>query len=353
MKYLFFQVEKNFIFVVICSLFLTMRKCVEKFEKDESKLNPLFMFMGQSLAIFVFLYQKKFSKHKANSKNAINCVDSNYMISIHILIFFCSFLGFIGFYDFTNEFPHKIIKNYDNINELKTIFLCIFILFDEKYFLKIETCQHHYLGFSIIIFSLIMSIVIKNPNLNIFVFSEFFLILIIFIESQFIEAILYTFEKKLTYEFFVNENYLCFFEGLIGIISTSIYFLWISQINLENLSINKLCIFLYILSSFLFNVYIYKIVNESRPSKIVIIQFFSSMIIKLYELVFEHRINYFYIDLILLLGGFIYCEIIVLNFCGFGKNTKKITMKRAMNETFSSTSEYKSEMPNIDNIIIN
>ena len=68
MKYFFFQVEKNFIFVVICSLFLTMRKCVEKFEKDESKLNPLFMFMGQSLAIFVFLYQKNFQNTKQIQK---------------------------------------------------------------------------------------------------------------------------------------------------------------------------------------------------------------------------------------------------------------------------------------------
>ena len=290
------------------------------------------MFLGETLSGIIYLYQKKtILKHRKKIHSYLNYnpkIDPDYnKYFIHKYIFFCAFLDFISSFDISKYFPYSISKLSMAFDYLDKISLCLFF--------------------------------IKNIKSNLS-FSVLFCF-IVSLESQYILSMIYSIEKKLFYEYFENIFHLCCFEGIYGNIILLLYVVFIyrdysslfDNLNKEtNIFILILFCILYCILTCIYNIYIYKITYEGRPSFNIVGDIFYVFLLNILNLIFEKEVFDFHFvisNIFSLLGGFIFTEFMTLNFWNLDEFTKNKIMERSQNDISMVTLDNinSEEIPNI------
>ena len=358
----------------ISAIFDLLRYMITCVLKDIFK-NPiiklLLMSLGESLSIiFYIIYLKKNSYRNKKSELFYSSRNKRF---INFMLFLCSFLKVIGNFDFLYFYSYKIKKREDILDNLDIIFFTLLVCINEHSILKIQTYKHHKLGIFFIIFALIILTLSNYLRIfNQFHTKKFIYVIILSFENQFLLSYLYIIEKKLNYEYFINIFKMSCFEGLFGIIII-IFLMIINQVffidsilNFNNFSfikqinniLNFLLIITFIISSCLINIFRLKITEFTRPSTNSIGHLLSIFFIDIFDSFYKgDKIQIFSYDIIFssifsILGTFIFCEVIVLNFCNFDKYTFDKLSRRSEDDTiktinflsFSTGSDYSGSI---------
>ena len=177
------------------------------------------MFIGQSLVYFFYFYQKKYYlnniERKIYDKTFSNY--NNFLSKQSIgLILLCSFTELISNINYFKYFcNHGTNKNFDNLKyPIEFISFFPFFLINENYFLKIEIYRHQILGLGIGFIYILISLIEFFNNNEISIFT--ILLIIILIETKFLETIHYIIPKKLNSVYFININLICGLKGFFG-----------------------------------------------------------------------------------------------------------------------------------------
>ncbi len=356
MKLLNFHYYPCLIYIIFRVLTYSIRMLIRHFFREQylKYISILFlMFLGESFAGFLYIYEKKISKNENNNNNEKEIVMKQHIKKkkIKLKIIHISFIAFCGFIDCFFSFDYSILLNSEmkNLNEQflfsKKIFLVIILCLIENSFFNFEKNNHHYLGLIISLISLIIIIIY-----NLLKFKSYlllFLIFLLYVEIGFFGSSLYLIEKKLNFKYYMNVYYICFIEGIFGclfcFISSLISKKYFNIFFLNNLNKNEILIFITLIIidcifTCIYNICRLKISEKNRPSYNIIAEVFCVLFYNIFQYIFEKE-NWNY-NLILfyffsLLGSFIFCEIISLNFCNLNRNTFDITAKRAKMENNS------------------
>ena len=354
----------------ISAIFDLLRYMITCVLKDIFK-NPiiklLLMSLGESLSIILYIIFLKKNSYR-NKKSELFYSSRNKKF-INFMLFLCSFLKVIGNFDFLYFYSYKIKKREDILDNLDIIFFTLLVCINEHSILKIQTYKHHKLGIFFIIFALIILTLSNYLRIfNQFHTKKFIYVIILSFENQFLLSYLYIIEKKLNYEYFINIFKMSCFEGLFGIIII-IFLMIINQVffidsilNFNNFSfikqinniLNFLLIITFIISSCLINIFRLKITEFTRPSTNSIGHLLSIFFIDIFDSFYKgDKIQIFSYDIIFssifsIIGTFIFCEVIVLNFCNFDKYTFDKLSRRSEDDTiktinflsFSTGSDY-------------
>ena len=358
----------------ISAIFDLLRYMITCVLKDIFK-NPiiklLLMSLGESLSIILYIIFLK--KNSYGNKKSELFYSSRNKRFINFMLFLCSFLKVIGNFDFLYFYSYKIKKREDILDNLDIIFFTLLVCINEHSILKIQTYKHHKLGIFFIIFALIILTLSNYLRIfNQFHTKKFIYVIILSFENQFLLSYLYIIEKKLNYEYFINIFKMSCFEGLFGIIII-IFLMIINQVffidsilNFNNFSfikqinniLNFLLIITFIISSCLINIFRLKITEFTRPSTNSIGHLLSIFFIDIFDSFYKgDKIQIFSYDIIFssifsIIGTFIFCEVIVLNFCNFDKYTFDKLSRRSEDDTiktinflsFSTGSDYSGSI---------
>ena len=365
-----FHFPKCLKYLFLNSFFFTLRLIIRDHllnYKDDPIMRLFTTFFGEMVCFFIYLCYKKIvlntRKNSANLKiitfkegnnkneNKNYCLTKLKKAIVPISIFFTALLDFFGVYNYNSCFSYEMKKLtiiYENIN---MIFLRFFISLSENYFLNIQNYVHHKIGLTLMIipaFIIIWMNIYVILDINII---SFLLVIIISLESQAAESFLYSFEKKLNYEYFVSIYYICFLEGLFGMIILAIYliiFKFIFNIyKLYEITTNEQIIYIIgdIISTLCFNAFRLKISEITKPSYNIIANFLANCFFNIYCILIQKETNIkemiistFFCSL----GTMIFCEVMTLNFCDLDKNTNKKTIIRAILDS-NQSSELFSE----------
>ncbi len=367
--------NKVLLVLFISAIFDLLRYMITCVLKDIFK-NPiiklLIISLGEFLSILLYIIYLKKNLYR-NKKSEI-FYSSKKKKFIHFMLFLCSFLKVIGNFDFLYFYSYKIKKREDILDNLDIIFFTLLVCINEHSILKIQTYKHHKLGIFFIIFALIILTLSNYLRIfNQFHTKKFIYVVILSFENQFLLSYLYIIEKKLNYEYFINIFKMSCFEGLFGIIII-IFLMLINQVffidsilNFNNISLfikqinnilNILLIITFIILSCLINIFRLKITESTRPSTNSIGHFLSVFFIDIFDSFYKgEQIKIFTYDIIFssifsILGTFIFCEVIILNFCNFDKYTFDKLSKRSEDDTiktinflsFNSSSDYSDSI---------
>jgi hypothetical protein len=359
----------------ISAIFDLLRYMINCVLKDIFK-NPiiklLLISLGESLSIILYIIYLKKNSYR-NKKSELFYSSRNKRF-INFMLFLCSFLKVIGNFDFLYFYSYKIKKREDILDNLDIIFFTLLVCINEHSILKIQTYKHHKLGIFLIIFALIILTLSNYLRIfNQFNTKKFIYVIILSFENQFLLSYLYIIEKKLNYEYFINIFKMSCFEGLFGIIII-IFLMIINQVffidsilNFNNFSLfikqinnilNFLLIITFIILSCLINIFRLKITEFTRPSTNSIGHLLSIFFIDIFDSFYKGpKIQIFSYDIIFssifsIIGTFIFCEVIVLNFCNFDKYTFDKLSRRSEDDTiktinflsFSSGSDYSGSI---------
>ena len=358
----------------ISAIFDLLRYMINCVLKDIFK-NPiiklLLISLGESLSIILYIIYLKKNSYR-NKKSELFYSSRNKKF-INFMLFLCSFLKVIGNFDFLYFYSYKIKKREDILDNLDIIFFTLLVCINEHSILKIQTYKHHKLGIFFIIFALIILTLSNYLRIfNQFHTKKFIYVIILSFENQFLLSYLYIIEKKLNYEYFINIFKMSCFEGLFGIIII-IFLMIINQVffidsilNFNNFSfikqinniLNFLLIITFIILSCFINIFRLKITEFTRPSTNSIGHLLSIFFIDIFDSFYKgDKIQIFSYDIIFssifsILGTFIFCEVIVLNFCNFDKYTFDKLSRRSEDDTiktinflsFSSNSDYSDSI---------
>ena len=294
------------------------------------------MFLGQSFAIFIYLYQKFIllkSKKKFKYFKPEEIKNYKIIFKINLMIFICSFCDLIGCYNF-QIFNNKL-KNLQNTFNM--IFLCIFIALNEHIYLNIPTYNYHILGYGLFFASILIDLILNIKNFT----KSLFFLLIISLESQYIESLFYIMEKKLNYIYYIKISLICFLEGVFGMIIFLVYFLFTGNIlNIIPKGVNVFILLLYCVLTCIANLCRLRVTEISRPSYNMIGKIICSLLMSIVSSIFDNE-NQKYkwessnilIMSISLLSAFIFVEMITFNFCNLNKNITNNIINRGIRET--------------------
>ena len=256
-------------------------------------INPIYIylisFIGESLAIIPYFIEKKRTKieyHFNLKKKQI----------IFIFLFICSICDFIGKIDFRVFFYNNINKSKMINDIINVVCLFFFIFLVEHIILRIPIYRHHIFGIGLSIVGMLI-VLIVNFNITIKNMLVLFVIFLFSLTTRYLISLNYVIPKKLNTEYFIDMNLICFIRGIIGIfisiifIIINIYFP-INQLtnnnNNEIVKIDYILMVIYCIISFILNIYILKVTEESRPCYILIPEFSSQIILILLFPIFSY-----------------------------------------------------------------
>lgn len=370
MKFFFFEIHyrKCFIHLILIAICRVITDIITTKKKGYFQhsiiLRAIINFLSQTLAIFVYLYQKHITKN-INKKNKmfkifyLNVKKSFFwFLPIILSCSICIIFGYMRFdlFFYNNDMkkiPNELIRNFE------FIFLFIYLFFINKYYLGFEIHRHHIIGLTLNIIGIFFYLVIEIFRINNFNPTISFLyVLIIIIEAQFLQSLTYTFPKKLNHQYFINMNLILFFEGLFGIIILIIYdFFYVYIFKFEDIFIFKIqkeeeqnyfidiiYIFSYLIFNGTLNILNYIVIEETSPIYMTVAKGLSNIFTYISQIIQYYLLNknqYKEINsyqnivfLCLSLIGFsIFLELITLNFSDLDKYTKEKTASRGENDT--------------------
>ena len=353
------KLNKKLILIILGVFIYSASMIIEEnslFFADEN-LHPilycLIYSLGLSLSFILLLIYKRRNKNKSrmnsekieqNYPNApANNKEQEKGISAKnkfLMILFVSSIDYIAM--FLSSYFWITDKNYINTWPVNIIFMTLF----SYWILKTKLYKHHYLAIAtIIIFGIIYNIIMdvftyENITKNYKNYISFFFTEILFSLNYFLIKYFMHIKYMISYEILFYEGV---FELTLGIIT---YIITTSINKLDNFidfckeikenPLQVLVIIGLIIINFLYNTFLFIIIDAFSPFHIFLSNVLSEFIVFIYSF-FEFNENYDYTKIIL---GFIllilclfmilvYIEIIELNFCGLSNMTIKNIELRA------------------------
>jgi len=335
-----FSIQKNFIYIPFFITSFTIQKSVLETFKLENGFSKLIEFSLKITLINVYLIEKRLLKNekkKNNENKGKNIIEilnrkKNYQDSFFkkikenksIKLLFCIIILNLCYYKIKD---YKI--NDYKINEEKKLmddyFLFIILLFfidllifgNEVYSHQILTTIINIIG--IIIYYCLIKYTIK---------LRFIFLLLTCYCRAFNRLLL----RYISINYFINIYLIVSILGITGLFYLLINFIFdhnfIQFPDFNNTKIFYILI-LFIVSSLINYFLYYKIIYELGPIHIYIGEFIGFFI---YQRLFKNEFTDIIIFIIFIISSLIYCEIIILNFCGLNKNTKINVEKRALND---------------------
>ena len=361
--------RNNLLYPLLLIIFTFFRRILSvvisellEFESSLSFLTFLMFFSEFITGLIIYIYQLKFIKHnkKTNSKksrikylvlnNKMSYHDSKF--KIYLLIFIATYFDFVEFILASYYFPQ-----FENISKSLTIrlgsalTLSSFILY--YFLLKIEIYNHHKFSL-IIIFVCLLLVIILEISFNIYyqtLNENHFIIIFLIIISLFFIGFQDNIEKYLLEFNFINPFEMLMIEGLFGIILAFIYSFIENPIDniIEFYQKEKtikiiyliICLTLFIILSGGRNSY--RILTNklySPMTKAIADSFLDPLLILYYffmgiDFKFKNEKNILYfisnliLSLIILFGGIVYSELLVIYHFNLEKNTHYEVARRA------------------------
>ena len=353
------KLNKKLILIILGVFIYSASMIIEEnslFFADEN-LHPilycLIYSLGLSLSFILLLIYKRRNKNKSrmnsekieqNYPNApANNKEQEKGISAKnkfLMILFVSSIDYIAM--FLSSYFWITDKNYINTWPVNIIFMTLF----SYWILKTKLYKHHYLAIAtIIIFGIIYNIIMdvftyENITKNYKNYISFFFTEILFSLNYFLIKYFMHIKYMISYEILFYEGV---FELALGIIT---YIITTSINKLDNFidfckeikenPLQVLVIIGLIIINFLYNTFLFIIVDAFSPFHIFLSNVLSEFIVFIYAF-FEFNENYDYTKMILgfvllilcLFMILVYIEIIELNFCGLSNMTIKNIELRA------------------------
>ena len=317
--------------------------------KTKMILRIFLLYISYSLGIIPYFIQNKISNNEINFKNYFFEKELMYVVSNHKLWFF--FIFFLCYLTTTlSEFKYKhffyndIMKSFNKqtIENCEFIFLFFSCFLNEKYILNIKFYFHHFISLFFVGFILLLNIIFSLFTLKLDTnerLYSFICIIIISFQTQYLQSATLTISKKLNYEYFINMNLLLSIIGLFGItFGIIIYF---SLNNSMSLTITKfsdiLVLILYCIMNSILHILEYKVLEETRPSYILMAKSGENLILNLFKLFLSKKIfneeektnlEITLISFFELISFFIFSETLVLKFWNLDKYTRKAIIQR-------------------------
>ena len=317
--------------------------------KTKMILRIFLLYISYSLGIIPYFIQNKISNNEINFKNYFFEKELMYVVSNHKLWFF--FIFFLCYLTATlSEFKYKyffyndIMKSFNKqtIENCEFIFLFFSCFLNEKYILNIKFYFHHFISLFFVGFMLLLNILFSLFTLKLDTnerLYSFICIIIISFQTQYLQSATLTISKKLNYEYFINMNLLLSIIGLFGItFGIIIYF---SLNNSMSLTITKfsdiLVLILYCIMNSILHILEYKVLEETRPSYILMAKSGENLILNLFKLFLSKKIfneeektnlEITLISFFELISFFIFSETLVLKFWNLDKYTRKAIIQR-------------------------
>jgi hypothetical protein len=317
--------------------------------KTKIILRIFLLYISYSLGIIPYFIQNKISNNEINFKNYFFEKELMYVVSNHKLWFF--FIFFLCYLTTTlSEFKYKhffyndIMKSFNKqtIENCEFIFLFFSCFLNEKYILNIKFYFHHFISLFFVGFMLLLNILFSLFTLKLDTnerLYSFICIIIISFQTQYLQSATLTISKKLNYEYFINMNLLLSIIGLFGItFGIIIYF---SLNNSMSLTITKfsdiLVLILYCIINSILYILEYKVLEETRPSYILMAKSGENLILNLFKLFLSKKIfneeektnlEITLISFFELISFFIFSETLVLKFWNLDKYTRKAIIQR-------------------------
>ena len=317
--------------------------------KTKIILRIFLLYISYSLGIIPYFIQNKISNNEINFKNYFFEKELMYVVSNHKLWFF--FIFFLCYLTATlSEFKYKyffyndIMKSFNKqtIENCEFIFLFFSCFLNEKYILNIKFYFHHFISLFFVGFMLLLNILFSLFTLKLDTnerLYSFICIIIISFQTQYLQSATLTISKKLNYEYFINMNLLLSIIGLFGItFGIIIYF---SLNNSMSLTITKfsdiLVLILYCIINSILYILEYKVLEETRPSYILMAKSGENLILNLFKLFLSKKIfneeektnlEITLISFFELISFFIFSETLVLKFWNLDKYTRKAIIQR-------------------------
>ena len=347
---------------------------------------PLYLkYFSESLIFFVYFYQRHLN-NSLKKRIIVTFKRPNQFWFLNVMCW-CTLSNIFGYLYYYNYFYNQKMKNinFTLIAHSQLFIKFISYFFIENFFLDIKMYRHHLfalgLGIIFLIYNLIKIILdteIDTNNFNDISAIGFSFIISLF--SQFLKACSFSIPKKLNYNNFVNMNLILFTQGIMGILFIVLFELFAYYVfKNENVFIFnikaytqkpnfftgdlKYLIICCLLTSLLNYLYL-KIIEDTRPSFIVIEKGLSNLLIYLIGKLFNKNEekwtfdNYIF-NIVSFIQFCIFCEIIICNFCELDKYTNIRTSERGEKENFLVSTEeisssdqqsviYNSPLPDLD-----
>ena len=328
-----------------------LNKTIIIVKKKNSFIKLFLYFFSQIFAGILYIYQinieKKIKENPENKNENQKVFLTNVQLeqirnekkkkkyrSIWCLLILLTNLDFLIQIDYQELYSYEMKKNPIKIGSL---FLYIMIIIIEKDLLNFQFYRHHFISLSINILVFFIYLVISVSNKSDLKVIPFFLDLLINILKDFIKVSYYSMIKKINNDYFINMNFILFIQGIIGIVLSIIYCLIFKGFFFFDFTFPTLQFGLILLIIFfciincLTLIIIFKILEDTRPSYIILLFQFS--FIKNYFLLFFQDINSIeIIEIIIIilsiLSFSVFFEILTLNFCDLDKYTNYKTLKR-------------------------
>ena len=361
-------------------LLITIIRFIKTYIKDilpeylrNSIINRIFLFSISNLLVGIFYFIEKYHINKRliretyfSGKKELSILNGSLDKKIIFYIFICWISTTLSelkykyyFYNPNMDYIESSIEEF----ELFSLFLSCLLI--EKYFLKCKTYRHHKLSLLIIIIISLITTTIDIPKGKQYKIYEYFFVIIILSLSQYHRAVSYSISKKLNYNYYINMNLILFIIGLFGVIIITIFnifYVYAFKYNKSFFTIDKnkkknnfssLKIFfllnIYVIINCFLHISYYKIIEETKPSYMLISKGFSQMLIPFFKMFTIHKINlkikesiYSFLFLIALC---IFSEVITLNFWNLDKNTKIKIISRSNDTIFEYIKNKKEETP--------
>ena len=352
----FSKLNKYFIIPFLCPVMDLIREILEDsgMVSDDIKNKDFLIDMLDCLStlagglLYFFAFVRTETEETRN--NAMNSKKKNKIIGYLIIMSLMISFPYIFWL-----FQRMISDDNTPILERRIYYYCFLPLFS-KFILKSDIFSHQILS---LIISYIGMILLSIPIIK--VIKEFTINNILFnllnIEVAFLNSLVFVLIKKLTHKYYLSP-YLCqLYLGFFSIIFTFIAYIILSLITKGNISIvadsfnfsdidNILLFIIFNIGLFLFrildNILLVLTIYYFTPTLLMITDIIRSMLIWIYLLLIEGKKESFFNIImtsigysIILFGSLIYNEIIICNFFGFNKNTKKCIEERQREELLS------------------
>jgi hypothetical protein len=367
MKYIIFGTFSfNHIYFLLYAVFTTARKILKDYldgggEVENNFYSVYLVVLSRLLAIVPFLIYKKLSKSKREKENQsskrsksegeIDYIYNDKLNETQKHLAKSTFI--IAIFEFLAEALICIFYFFNDLLGISFFELGLFTIFNTvtQYFcsffiLNYQFYKHHYLSFGInfacaIIFLIIDIIEIVKYKITEY---QFYVYVLLRILKYMLFAIRDNFAKKALHEEYLSTFTLMLLMGLYEILFLVVFsvpFIFLKtrvtnkNIFIEFLNFLKgknliLSIFIF-LFDFAYEAFLLIIIDRFSPSHLPLAFLLNSFLINIYYIIqnyIEDKVNSYYIYLkfafyiILFIAAMIHNEVIIINKCGFNKNTK-------------------------------
>ena len=235
-----------------------------------------------------------------------------------------------------------------NKKDFQTLLYFIFsISLFTKYILKEDIHKHQYLSLAIAFIGIIMAMIIDFLRMEKDDIINYFLLII----GSICFSLFFVFAKYFNNVYYISPYKFSFCVGIVTIIFSILGFIIYSLIKYHDLSYFNECfdistvdkkaqkiilLILYLLCMISFQIFALSSLVYFSPTLLMITEIINPLLYAIIVHTVNEQITYFVLIvigyIIALLASLIYNEIIILNFCGLSKNTKKYVNKRIEKE---------------------